>query len=327
MYTVKAIRNNLSKTGVFLFMASIFSVFKKGLEKSATKVSRAITGIFTGTREYKAADFEELEMMLISADFGVKAALDIVKDLKEQYDTGKIATDADLMAELKRKVVAILNRNRREIKRAENDPTVILMVGVNGSGKTTSIGKLAWKLVNEEKKKVVLGACDTFRAAAVEQLQLWSERTGAQIVSAVHGADPASVAYDATSAAVSRQADFLLIDTAGRQHNQKDLMAELEKIRRSISKVLPGAPHEVWLTVDSTLGANVVNQAREFIKSAGVTGLVLTKLDGTGRGGMAVALHEEFDLPTFYVGLGEQPGELQYFDPEFYADALFETKA
>jgi fused signal recognition particle receptor len=307
-------------------MGSIFSVFKKGLEKSATKVTRAISGIFTGTKSHAAADFDELEMMLISADFGVKAAGNIVRDLKEQYDTGHIATDADLVGELKKKVISILSRSRREIRRAEGTPTVILMVGVNGSGKTTSIGKLAWKLIHEDKCKVVLGACDTFRAAAVEQLQLWSERTGAHIVSAVHGADPASVAYDATNAALSRQADFLLIDTAGRQHNQKDLMAELEKIRRSIGKVLPGAPHEVWLTVDSTLGANVVNQAREFIKSAGVTGLVLTKLDGTGRGGMAVALHEEFDLPTFYVGLGEQPGELQYFDPGFYADALFEGK-
>ena len=307
-------------------MGSIFSVFKKGLEKSATKVTRAISGLFTGTRAYKAADFEELEMMLISADFGVKAASALVARLKESYDTGKIATDADLVTELKSLVVGILSRNRREINRAEGAPTVILVVGVNGSGKTTSIGKLAWKLINEDHCKVVLGACDTFRAAAVEQLQLWSERTGAQIVSAVHGADPASVAWDATSAAVARKADFLLIDTAGRQHNQRDLMAELEKIRRSVSKVLPGAPHEVWLTVDSSLGANVVNQAREFIKSAGVTGLILTKLDGTGRGGMAVALHEEFDLPTFYVGLGEQPGELQYFDPKFYADALFEAR-
>ena len=308
-------------------MGSIFSVFKKGLEKSATKFTRAISGLFSGTKSYQTSDFEELEMMLISADFGVKAAGKVVKELKEQYDTGHIATDADLVSELKKMVIEILSRNKREINRVEGAPTVILMVGVNGSGKTTSIGKLAWKLVNEDKYKVVLGACDTFRAAAVEQLQLWSERTGAQIVSAVHGADPASVAFDATTAAVARQADFLLIDTAGRQHNQKDLMSELEKIRRSISKVLPGAPHEVWLTVDSSLGANVVNQAREFIKSAGVTGLVLTKLDGTGRGGMAVALHEEFDLPTFYVGLGEQPGELQYFDPGFYADALFEVKA
>ena len=305
----------------------LFSVFKRGLQKTAVGVSRTISGLFTGEKKWDRELFEELEFSLIAADFGVKASGEIVSELKNSYDLGNIATSADIYNEAARLVAEILRKNQRKINfAAAPSPTVILMVGVNGSGKTTTIGKLAqrWK---SEGRKVVLGAADTFRAAAVEQLQLWSERTGAQIVSAVHGADPASVAFDATSAAVSRQADFLLIDTAGRQHNQRDLMAELEKIRRSISKVLPGAPHEVWLTVDSSLGANVVNQAREFIKSAGVTGLVLTKLDGTGRGGMAVALHEEFDLPTFYVGLGEQPGELQYFDPGFYADALFEVNA
>ena len=199
---------------------------------------------------------------------------------------------------------------------------MILFVGVNGSGKTTTIGKLAARLKGEGKK-VILAACDTFRAAAVEQLLLWGERTDTQVISSRHGADPASVAFDATRAALARNADFLLIDTAGRQQNQKDLMEELAKIRRSVSKVYPDAPHEVWLTVDSSLGANVVNQAREFSKAAGVTGLVLTKLDGTGRGGMAVALHREFELPTFFTGLGEQPDELQPFDPELYADALF----
>jgi fused signal recognition particle receptor len=196
------------------------------------------------------------------------------------------------------------------------------MVGVNGSGKTTTIGKLASRLKGEGKK-VVLAACDTFRAAAVEQLQLWGERTGCQVISAKHGADPASVAFDATKAAIAREADYLLIDTAGRQQNQKGLMDELAKIRRSIEKVCPGAPHEVWLTVDSTLGANVLSQAREFSKTTGVTGLVLTKLDGTGKGGMVVALHQEFELPTFYIGLGEQPEDLQPFCAEYYTNALF----
>ena len=172
-----------------------------------------------------------------------------------------------------------------------------------------------------------LAACDTFRAAAVEQLQLWGERTDSQVVSARHGADPASVAYDATQAALARNADYLLIDTAGRQHNQKGLMDELAKIRRSIEKVYPGAPHEVWLTVDASLGGNVLNQAREFSKTTGVTGLVLTKLDGTGKGGMVVALHQEFELPTFFIGLGEQPEDLQPFSPEYYADALFGEEA
>jgi len=307
-------------------MASIFSIFKRGLEKSATRISRAISGVFTGIKAHGDASFEELEALLVSADFGLKAAVEITSCLRDRYDRGGIATDADLVEAAKNEVVSILKRHVRPINTApEGKPTVILFVGVNGSGKTTTIGKLAARL-RGQGKKVILAACDTFRAAAVEQLLLWGERAQAQVVSSRHGADPASVAFDATQAALARNADYLLIDTAGRQQNHRDLMEELAKIRRSIAKVYPGAPHEVWMTVDSTLGANVVSQAREFSKTAGVTGLVITKLDGTGRGGMAVALHQEFELPTFFTGLGEQPDELQPFDPELYAEALFSSE-
>ena len=302
---------------------SIFSIFKRGLEKSTTKISRVISSIFTGKKIHSAESFDDLEAMLISADFGVPAALQITGEIRDRYERGLISTDADLLLTARNEVAAILKNGQRPLNLPENNgPVVILMVGVNGSGKTTTIGKLAANL-KAEGKKVMLAACDTFRAAAVEQLQLWGERTNTQVISSRHGADPASVAYDAASAALARGVDYLLIDTAGRQHNQQNLMAELEKIRRSVNKVYPGAPHEVWLTVDSSLGANVVNQAREFSKCAGVTGLVVTKLDGTGRGGMAVALHREFDLPIFYIGLGESPEDLQEFDPELYADALF----
>lgn len=304
-------------------MKSIFSIFKRGLEKTATKVTRTVTGFFTGIRAHDAASFNELEERLIMADFGVSASLRIVGEIRERYERGAIKTDADLVEVARNAVEEILGRNRSEIRFAPpGKPTVILMVGVNGSGKTTTIGKLAarWR---GEGKKVVLAACDTFRAAAVEQLQLWGERTNSQVISAKHGADPASVAYDATQAALARNADFLLIDTAGRQHNQKGLMDELAKIRRSIEKVYPEAPQEVWLTVDASLGGNVLNQAREFTRTTGVTGLVLTKLDGTGKGGMVVALHQELDLPTFFIGLGEQPDDLQPFSPAYYADALF----
>ena len=304
-------------------MASIFSIFKRGLAKTTTRVTRSITGLFTGIKAHGESSFEELEALLISADFGVPASLRIVKDIRERYEQGKISTDADLVQVAADTVMEILHSRKREIRTApEGTPTVILMVGVNGSGKTTTIGKLAARLKGEGKK-VVLAACDTFRAAAVEQLQLWGERTGCQVISAKHGADPASVAFDATKAAMARGADYLLIDTAGRQQNQKGLMDELAKIRRSVDKVCPGAPHEVWLTVDSTLGANVLSQAREFSNTAGVTGLVLTKLDGTGKGGMVVALHQEFELPTFYIGLGEQPEDLQPFSAEYYTNALF----
>ena len=302
---------------------SIFSIFKRGLEKSATKLSRVFTGVFTGIKTHGAESFDDLEALLISSDFGVTASVEIVAELRDLYDRGVIATDADLVQELRKRVTELLHRHERSINVAPAGvPTVILMVGVNGSGKTTSIGKLAHNLI-ADGKRVVLGACDTFRAAAVEQLQLWGERTGAHVVSAKHGADPASVAFDAMQSAIAKNADFLLIDTAGRQQNQRELMAELAKIKRSIQKVCPTAPNEVWLTVDASLGANVLSQAKEFSKTVDVTGLVLTKLDGTGRGGMAVALHREFELPTFYVGLGEQPEDLQEFSPEFYADALF----
>ena len=303
---------------------SIFSFFKKGLQKSATKISRVVSSVFTGVKAHDKASFDDLEAMLIGADFGVAAAVDITAGIRDRYERGLIATNAELVRTARDEVVTILKQGQRPIHSAEpGKPVVILMVGVNGSGKTTSIGKMAYFWKNQGKK-VIMAACDTLRAAAVEQLQLWGERTGCQVISSKHGADPASVAFDAATAALSRGADYLLIDTAGRQHNQQNLMAELEKIHRSINKVYPGAPHEVWLTVDSSLGANVVNQAREFSKSANVSGLVLTKLDGTGRGGMAVALHREFGLPTFFVGLGESPDDLQLFDPELYGDALFD---
>ena len=302
---------------------SIFSIFKRGLEKSATKLSRAVASIFTGVKAHGAKSFDDLEDLLISADFGVAAAQRISAAVRERYERGELATDADLTLAARDEVVRILSGHDRAVNRApQGTPTVVLMVGVNGSGKTTTIGKLASQLC-ADGDKVVLGACDTFRAAAVEQLQLWGERSGAQVVSARHGADPASVAFDATSAAVARGADWLFLDTAGRQQNQRALMEELAKVRRSVAKACPGAPHEVWLTVDASLGSNVVSQAREFDRATGLTGLVLTKLDGTGRGGMVAALHQEFSLPTFFIGLGEQPGDLQPFNAEFYADALF----
>ena len=291
-------------------MKSVFSIFKRGLEKTATKVSRSIRSMFTGVTSWTDETFDDLEAALISADFGVAASLKITGEIRDEYERGHISTTADIFEVAEKKVKEILNRNVRELRYAESGkPTVILFVGVNGSGKTTTIGKLA--------------AGDTFRAAAVDQLKLWGERTSSGVISAKHGADPASVAYDAASAALARGVDILLIDTAGRQQNKKGLMDELAKIVRSVNKVYPGAPHEVLLTVDASLGSNALSQAKEFSETAGVTGLVLTKLDGTGKGGMAVALSQEYNLPTFFIGLGEQPDDLQWFDPAYYADALF----
>ncbi|MBE6402665.1 MAG: signal recognition particle-docking protein FtsY [Lentisphaerae bacterium] len=303
----------------------LFSIFKKGLQKTAVSVSRTISGLFTGEKKWDSEAFEELEFALVAADFGVKAAGEIVKELKEAYDLGKISTSADIYSEATKLVTEILRKNQRQINFAATpSPTVILMVGVNGSGKTTTIGKLAQRW-QSEGKKVVLGAADTFRAAAVEQLQLWGERTNCHVVAGKPQADPASVAFAAAEYAVQNHADIVLIDTAGRQQTRKALMDELSKIVRAIGKACPDAPHEVWLTVDASLGSNALSQAREFSKSANLTGLVLTKLDGSGKGGMTVAIHREFKLPTFFTGFGEAPEDLQEFDPEMYAAALFQS--
>jgi fused signal recognition particle receptor len=225
-------------------------------------------------------------------------------------------------AELKK----ILSEGARPMHKNPDGVTVLLFVGVNGSGKTTTIGKLAAALT-QDGNRVMLGACDTFRAAAVEQLTLWAERTGSQIVAAKQGADPASVAFDAVKSAVAKGVDYLLIDTAGRQQNRKNLMDELAKVTRIINKVLPGAPHETILTIDASHGSNSIAQAREFASVSGASAMVLTKMDGTGKGGAACAAQREFGLPILFVGLGEQPDDLQVFDPETYANAIFPPDA
>ncbi|MBP5183093.1 MAG: signal recognition particle-docking protein FtsY, partial [Lentisphaeria bacterium] len=219
-------------------------------------------------------------------------------------------------------MVSMLRSGARPLHMNPDGLTVILLVGVNGSGKTTTAGKLAY-LWSSRGKKVVLGACDTFRAAAVEQLKLWGEKTSSTVISSKTGADSASVAYDAVSAALARKADILIIDTAGRQQNQKWLMDELSKILRIIKKLAPDAPHETLLTIDASIGTNAISQAREFAAVSGASALVLTKLDGTGKGGAAAAIEEEFHLPVLFVGLGEAPDDLQEFSPEEYCDAIF----
>jgi fused signal recognition particle receptor len=302
-------------------MKKLFSVFKKGLQKTAVSVTRTFTGIFTNIQKWDESTYEELEASLLSADFGVKVTMRLLDDIRDRYDRGQIQTSADILAVTREDICNTLQKNIRPIKFASDGPTIILMVGVNGSGKTTSSGKLAY-LWKQEGKKVMLAACDTFRAAAVEQLNLWGERVGCHVVSAKSGADPSAVAFDAVKSAVAREADILLIDTAGRQHTSKGLMEELSKMCRSIDKAYPGAPQEVWLTVDASIGTNALIQAREFTSTAKVSGLIITKLDGTGKGGMAVAIQEEFSLPVFFVGLGESPDDLQPFDPEYYTDAL-----
>lgn len=303
-------------------MFSLFSTFKKGLQKTATAISRGISGVFTGIKRWDAESFKKLENALIEADFGPAAANSIVADIKDRYQRGLISGTEDILAVAKEDLAAMLEKDLRPLNTAADGLTVILMVGVNGSGKTTTAGKLA-NIFAQNGKKVVLGACDTFRAAAAEQLNLWADRIGVQIVSSKSGADPSAVAYDAVQAARARRADYLIIDTAGRQHNQKGLMDELAKMRRIIAKLCPEAPHETLLTIDASIGTNAIAQAREFAACSGASAIALTKLDGTGKGGAAVQIQTEFKLPILFAGLGEQPEDLQPFDPKHYAEAVF----
>ena len=301
-------------------MKSVFSIFKRGLQKTATKVTRSVENVFFKVKAWDESTYEKLEIALLAADFGGETTFKLVKDLRDRYNRGLIKTTEDARKTLENDIVEILSKNNRPIN-LQDDLTVIFMVGVNGSGKTTTTGKLADKWT-QEGKSVVLAACDTFRAAAVEQLKLWGERTNCPVVASKTGADPSSVTFDAIESASSRGYDILLIDTAGRQHNKKGLMEELSKMKRTAAKVIPDAPHEVWLTIDASIGTNALNQAKEFTKYANVTGLILTKLDGTGKGGMAVAIQQQMQLPIYFCGFGEQPEDLQPFDPRMFAEAI-----
>ena len=301
---------------------SLFAKFKNGLQKTAVALKRSVSGIFTDAKTWDDEAFNEMEKALIAADLGVKNAKQIVTDLREEYALGHLNGSDDIRSCTVESIKKILSVDARPLRtNPDGKLTVLLVVGVNGSGKTTSIGKLACKF-RDEDKKVMLAACDTFRAAAVEQIKLWGERSGATVVASKQGADPAAVAFDAVKSAIAREADLLIIDTAGRQQNRKNLMDELAKMRRIIEKQLPGAPHETLMTVDASLGTNALSQAREFLAVCGASALILTKLDGSGKGGAACAVQQEFKLPVLYVGLGEAPDDLQDFSAEDYAQAL-----
>ncbi len=305
-------------------MKSIFSIFKSGLQKTTTAIVRNIQSVFTGENPWTPEMLDDLEAILIQADLGVQTATEITDDIRERYKRGLIATAEDIRRIASADIRKILEETaaKRPLKLADSAPTVIFLVGVNGTGKTTTTAKLAhlWK---KEGKSVMLAACDTFRAGAIDQLQLWGERTGCEVVASKPGADAAAVVFDAVAQAVKHKIDVLLVDTAGRQHTRKTLMDELGKIHRTAAKACPGAPHEVWLTVDASLGTNAVTQAREFGKITPVTGLIVTKLDGTGKGGSLVPITRELGIPVYFTGLGEQMGDLQPFSPEYFADALF----
>jgi fused signal recognition particle receptor len=305
---------------------SLLDRLKQSVSKTRTELSARVEQLLTGNRPVDPGLLKELESALLSADIGVRTTKEVLAALREQVNEHKIDEADALRQELKRQIVKILTAPGSQINSDganARSPRVLFVVGVNGTGKTTTIGKLAnrWK---QEGATVVLCAADTFRAAAIEQLEVWARRSNVEIVKQKSGADPSAVIFDALSAAQARAADVVVVDTAGRLHTKSNLMAELDKMKRTAAKLVPGAPHEVFLVLDATTGQNGLNQAREFWSHAGVTGIVLTKLDGTAKGGIVVAIARELNIPIRFVGTGEQIDDLVPFDAQTYVNSLFD---
>jgi fused signal recognition particle receptor len=283
----------------------------------------ALTDVGALLRGLNADDLENLERLLIEADFGVAATVELTLGLEDEVRRGKLKTEADLKRSLQQRLTEILKTSEApgDVIRAETGPTIILLVGVNGTGKTTTAAKLAWRL-QREGRKVLLAAADTYRAGAIAQLQVWANRLGLECVAGAPGGDPAATAFDAIDAAIARGFDTVIIDTAGRLHTQEGLMEELRKITRVVSRRVPGAPHETLLVLDGTVGQNAIQQGRLFSEAVAPTGVVVTKLDGSARGGAVAALRRELGIPIRFVGLGEAVEDLEPFDPERFAENL-----
>ena len=301
----------------------LFSSFKQALVKTYQVLNTDIRDLVKEGRLVDDAFLEELFAHLIKTDMGAGPAGKIRDDIKSSFRGRKVFMD-DLVGSAKSTIREIMAQDSAGLNLATSGPTVIMVVGVNGSGKTTSIAKLTHRFISEGKS-VVLGAGDTFRAAAVQQLTIWAERLGAEIVTGKQGGDPASVAYRAVDTAVKNNAEICIVDTAGRLQTQSNLMQELAKIRNVMAKVVPESPHEVLLVLDATAGQNAISQARGFSEAAGCTGIVLAKLDGTAKGGVAIPIRQEFNLPVKFIGLGETPDAFAEFDVERYVDALFDA--
>jgi fused signal recognition particle receptor len=303
---------------------SLLDRLRQSVSKTRTELAARVEQLLTGNRPVDPELLKQLESALLGADIGVRTTKEVLAALRQQVNERKLSDAAALKQELKDQIVKILAAS---VPAGDGQPgvspRVIFVVGVNGTGKTTTIGKLANRL-KQEGAVVVLCAADTFRAAAIEQLEVWGRRAGADVVKQKPGADPSAVVFDALTAARARKADVVIVDTAGRLHTKSNLMAELDKMKRTAAKVIPGAPHDVLLVLDATTGQNGLNQAREFWSHAGVTGIVLTKLDGTAKGGIVVAIARELNLPIRFVGTGEQMDDLVPFDAQTYVNSLFD---
>ena len=293
---------------------------KSGLSKTRKLLSTDINDLFAGNRKIDDELLEELEELLITSDIGVQTTQDLIESISKK--SSKISGPEELKAMLKEKILELLSPELPTTREITDKPHVIMVIGVNGVGKTTTIGKLASSAASSGKK-VILVAADTFRAAAIEQLDIWSQKAGVDIIKHKENSDPAAVSYDGIEAAVARDADMVLVDTAGRIHTKVNLMEELKKIKRTISKKLPGAPHEVLLILDATTGQNALSQVKQFNDAIDVTGIALTKLDGTAKGGIVVSICSTLEIPLKYIGVGEKIEDLQEFDPIQFVDALF----
>ncbi|MDO5308026.1 MAG: signal recognition particle-docking protein FtsY [Planctomycetia bacterium] len=301
----------------------LFDKLKRGLDRTVKVLQTDVRDLFKSDgRLVDAVFLNELQETLLRTDMGVECAREVVGEIKEQF-RGRVVLKDDVVDVIKSKLKSLMAQETPEIRFAESGPTIILVCGVNGSGKTTSIAKLA-KAMKERGLKVVLGAADTFRAAAVDQLTIWAERLGVEIVTGAPQSDPASVAHRAVAHALATNANLCVIDTAGRLQTQKNLMNELEKIKRVIGKQIPDAPHETFLVLDATTGQNGLSQAKKFSEVVACTGIILTKLDGTAKGGVAVAIRRQLGLPVKYIGLGEAETDFDVFDPNTFVDAMFD---
>jgi len=301
----------------------LFDRMKEVVTRTRENLSQRIEDVVSIGKEIDRTTLDDLEATLIGADLGNTTTHEVLEKLRDKADRKQIKNVDELKRLLKEELLTILNAaNTRPVQKVDGTPEVILVVGVNGTGKTTTIGKLS-QVFRSQGKTVLLCAADTFRAAAIEQLEIWGERTGTEVIRTKAGGDPAAVLYDALQAASARHSDYVIVDTAGRLHNKTNLMLELEKMRRTAQRIIPGAPHETLLVMDATTGQNGLQQARQFTEASGVTGIVLTKLDGTAKGGVVVAISRELGLPVRYVGVGEKAGDLLPFNAKDFVDSLF----
>ena len=303
---------------------SFIERMKEAVSRTRENLAERIEDVVSIGKEIDRSTLDDLEATLIGADLGTTTTHEVLEKLRDKADRKQIKDVNELKRLLKEELLAILTSTTvsRPLTKVDGTPEVIMVVGVNGAGKTTTIGKLA-QVFRAQGKTVLMCAADTFRAAAIEQLEIWGQRTGTEVIKTKAGGDPSAVLFDALQAASARKSDYVIVDTAGRLHTKQNLMLELEKMKRTAERLVPGAPHETLLVMDATTGQNGLQQARQFTQSSGVTGIVLTKLDGTAKGGVVVAISRELGLPVRFVGVGEKAGDLLPFDPKEFVDSLF----